>query len=196
MDRPVNGVRVMNGVRVIRFTFHHRHWMKHRSRRWGFQPRMHSVRDRWISEPSAVAQLEDAIVELVVSDMGQDPFQAGENGAAVGLAQRYHDDSAVAVEQMRDGVNEIPIRGKQNVMAAFGKFSSSKNFMPRPRSRTPDSLRGGLRIPVPPRHPRPISRGSPRAPSPSYRHRSTRQGWSRPAHGCHGSRACHGKPWG
>jgi len=72
-----------------------------------------SVRDRRISEPGAVAQLEDAIVELVISDMRQDPFQACKNGSAVGLAQCDHDDSEVVVEQMRDGMEEIPIRGEQ-----------------------------------------------------------------------------------
>ena len=44
-----------------------------------------SIRNRGISEPSAVAQLEDPVVELGFVDLGQDPFQARENGAAVGF---------------------------------------------------------------------------------------------------------------
>jgi hypothetical protein len=54
--------------------------------------------------------LKDTIVELMVFDLGQDPFQARKYGPAVGLAQSDHDDSEVAVESMWNGVEEIPIR--------------------------------------------------------------------------------------
>jgi hypothetical protein len=73
-----------------------------------------SICDWWMDEPCAVAQLEDAIIELTVFDLGQDPFQARKDGPTVGLAQCDHDDSAVAVELVRDGMEEIPIRGEED----------------------------------------------------------------------------------
>jgi hypothetical protein len=91
-------------------------WARRRWKSWV------SFRYGWIDKPGAVAQLKDAIVELMFIDVGQDPFQEFENGPAVGLAQRDHDDSAVAVESMRDGVEEIPIRGEQDGSVVLGGF--------------------------------------------------------------------------
>jgi hypothetical protein len=54
--------------------------------------------------------------------LGQDPFQARKYGPAVGLAQSDHDDSAVAVEPMRNGVEEIAIRGEQDGGVVLGGF--------------------------------------------------------------------------
>jgi hypothetical protein len=76
--------------------------------------------DRGISEPCAVSQLKDTIVELLVFYLGQDPFQACKNAIAIGLAKRDYDNSEVALESMRDGVEKIPIRGEQNGSVVLG----------------------------------------------------------------------------
>ena len=78
---------------------------------------------RRIGDEGLVAQLEDPAGEIPAVDVGQEPTEAGEDGRAIGLAQSDNHDSRMRVEEMGDGVKEIPVGGEQHrvEMLGFGK---------------------------------------------------------------------------